>query len=46
MLGNQTPISSRFVLRENYLKAESLSVGYDFDSEAIQKFGIVFTFAG
>ena len=39
-LTESTPISSRFVLRENYLKAESLSVGYDFDSEAIQKLGI------
>ena len=35
-----TPISSRFVLRENYIKAESISVGYDFESQAVQKLGI------
>ena len=30
-LTETTPISSRFVLRENYIKAESISVGYDFE---------------
>ena len=39
-LTETTPISSRFVLRENYIKAESISVGYDFDSQAIQKLGL------
>lgn len=39
-LTESTPISSRFVLKENYIKAESISVGYDFDSEAVQKLGI------
>ena len=39
-LTESTPISSRFVLRENYIKAESISVGYDFDSEAVRKLGI------
>lgn len=39
-LTESTPISSRFVLRENYIKAESISVGYDFDSQSIQKLGI------
>lgn len=39
-LTETTPISSRFVLRENYIKAESISVGYDFDSQSIQKLGI------
>lgn len=39
-LTETTPISSRFVMRENYIKAESISIGYDFDSESIQKLGI------
>ena len=39
-LTETTPISSRFVLRENYIKAESISVGYDFESQAVQKLGI------
>lgn len=39
-LTENTPISSRFVLRENYIKAESISVGYDFDSASVQKLGI------
>lgn len=39
-LTETTPISSRFVLRENYIKAESISVGYDFGSQAVQKLGI------
>lgn len=39
-LTESTPISSRFVLRENYIKAESISVGYDFDSQSIQNLGI------
>ena len=39
-LTESTPISSRFVLRENYIKAESISVGYDFDSQSIQRLGI------
>lgn len=39
-LTETTPISSRFVLRENYIKAESISIGYDFESQAVQKLGI------
>ena len=39
-LTETTPISSRFVLRENYIKAESISVGYDFESQAVLKLGI------
>ena len=39
-LTETTPISSRFVLEENYIKAESISLGYDFKSEAVQKLGI------
>ena len=40
-LTETTPISSRFVLRENYIKAESISVGYDFESQAVQKLGTI-----
>ncbi len=39
-LTESTPISSRFVLRENYIKAESISLGYDFDSQAVRKLGL------
>lgn len=39
-LTETTPISSRFVMRENYIKAESISVGYDFETEAVERLGI------
>lgn len=39
-LTDVTPMSSRFVLRENYIKAESVSVGYDFELESIKKLGL------
>lgn len=39
-LTDSSPMSSRFVLRENYIKAESISVGYDFKTESIKKMGL------
>lgn len=39
-LDETTPISSRFVLRENYIKAESISVGYDFNAQSLKSIGI------
>lgn len=39
-IDKSTPISSRFVLRENYFKGESISVGYDFDAESLKKIGL------
>lgn len=39
-LKETTPMSSRFVLKENFLSGESFSVGYDFSSEMIKKAGM------
>lgn len=36
-LTETTPMSSRFVKTENFLKGESFSVGYDFPKEWIEK---------
>ncbi len=38
-LTETTPMSSRFVKTENFLKGESFSVGYDFPKEWIEKIG-------
>lgn len=38
-LTESTPISSRFVQKNNYLTFESIRVGYEFDQEWMQKIG-------
>lgn len=39
-LTETTPISSRFVQQENYIKAESMAIGYNFESNAIKRLGM------
>ena len=39
-LDENTPISSRFVMDNNYLKLESVRIGYEFNQEWLKSFGI------
>ena len=39
-LDENTPISSRFVMDNDYLKLESVRVGYEFNHDVLKRFGI------
>lgn len=39
-LTDYTPISSRFVMKNNYLSIESVRVGYEFDGDLIKRTGL------
>ena len=39
-MDENTPISSRFVMDNDYLKLESVRVGYEFNHDVLKRFGI------